>query len=286
MGKITPRFFLAVFICGLFLLSANTALSNINYGPESPVAKKQTKKHSFFVGFYLDAAPSITAPDDKTVNTDSGKCFASNVNLGTPQTSGDSTSTDISVNGSNINPSINEFPIGTTTVTWTITNDEGTNSDTQVITVLDNENPTITAPADISISTDNNKCTASDVNLGTPTTGDNCGIKNTTNDAPAVFPIGETTVIYTVIDNSDNTATAIQTVKVGDNEKPVISHNGDQEITTDAGQCGASFNASATASDNCNVGTPMGTRSDGRNLNALYPVGTTTIIWTVTEPFE
>jgi hypothetical protein len=40
----------------------------------------------------------------------------------------------------------------------------------------------------------------------------------------------------------------------------------------------------ATAStDDCSVGTPVGVRSDGLALNAVYPVGVTTIKWNVTD---
>ncbi|SFF24960.1 T9SS type B sorting domain-containing protein, partial [Flavobacterium xueshanense] len=43
---------------------------------------------------------------------------------------------------------------------------------------------------------------------------DNCGVKSVTNDAPNVFPIGNTTVTWTVIDNAGNTATCTQIVTV------------------------------------------------------------------------
>ena len=147
----------------------------------------------------------------------------------------------------------------------------------------DIENPSISAPPKIVVDSDSSKCTASNVNLGTPTTADNCGIKSTTNDAPSVFSIGETTVTWTVTDDSNNTATATQMVTVKDNEAPVITHNGDKNVNNDAGKCGATVNVSASATDNCSVGAVSGSRSDGQALNALYPVGTTTISWSVTD---
>ena len=45
----------------------------------------------------------------------------------------------------------------------------------------------------------------SNVTLGTPTTGDNCSVATTTNDAPVSFPLGATTVTWTVTDGSGNT---------------------------------------------------------------------------------
>ena len=40
---------------------------------------------------------------------------------------------------------------------------------------------------------------------------------------------------------------------------------------------------SATATDNCTVGNPTGVRSDAKLLTDVYPLGTTTIVWNVTD---
>jgi hypothetical protein len=45
-------------------------------------------------------------------------------------------------------------------------------------------------------------------------------VASVTNDAPAAFPIGVTTVTWTVTDNSGNTATCTQNVTVTDNVNP------------------------------------------------------------------
>jgi hypothetical protein len=66
-------------------------------------------------------------------------------------------------------------------------------------------------------------CSAT-VNLTTPSTNDNCGVASVTNDHPSnVFPVGVTTVKWTVTDNSGNTATCNQKVTVTDNEQPVVT---------------------------------------------------------------
>ena len=64
---------------------------------------------------------------------------------------------------------------------------------------------------------------------------DNCGIASTVNDAPASFPLGNTTVTWTVTDNSGNTATCTQVVTVEDNEDPTITCPSDLTVKTDAG---------------------------------------------------
>jgi hypothetical protein len=83
--------------------------------------------------------------------------------------------------------------------------------------------PTIAAPAAINVTTTESGCSAAGINLGTPVVSDNCGVANVTNNAPANFPLGATTVTWTVTDSSGNSATATQTVTVTDTLKPGIS---------------------------------------------------------------
>ncbi len=72
-------------------------------------------------------------------------------------------------------------------------------------------------------------------------------------------------------------------VLVTDSELPVITA-ADLLLNADADNCFSSnvvFNESAT--DNCSVGSPLGTRDDGEPLSNPYPVGETIITWTVTD---
>lgn len=114
------------------------------------------------------------------------------------------------------------FPVGSLRIIWTATDIYG-NSDTstQMITVIDNELPTIST-TDIQVSNEPGKCGAV-VNLGIPITADNCGVVSVTNDAPAFFPTGTTLVHWTVTDKVGYTNTTTQTVVVNDTEKPVLS---------------------------------------------------------------
>ena len=80
-----------------------------------------------------------------------------------------------------------------------------------------------------------------------------------------------------------NHASATQTIVVADNEKPTISVT-NINVNNDAGKCGASVTiAQPETADNCGVATVAGVRSDNALLSADYPVGTTTITWTVTD---
>src|SRR2546430_3568420 len=105
-----------------------------------------------------------------------------------------------------------QFLKGDTTVTWTVTDSSGNPATaTQIVTVKDHENPTITAPANLThVPTDACKCYATGVVLGSPVTGDNCAVANVSNDAPAQFLKGDTTVTWTVTDSSGNPLTATQ----------------------------------------------------------------------------
>lgn len=95
-------------------------------------------------------------------------------------------------------------------------------SDIVSVTIAsDTTAPTIAAPANVSTAT-NSGCVAAGINLGTPTVADNCAVATISNDAPASFSIGTTTVTWTVTDSSGNSASATQIVTVSDTLKPVV----------------------------------------------------------------
>src|SRR5690606_40311419 len=108
-------------------------------------------------------------------------CYATGVTLGTHITADNSGAPPMTNNA----PA--QFPVGTTTVTWTVTDDHGrTATCDQTVTVVDTQNPTITCPSNVTdIPADAGQCYATGVALGTPTTADNCGVASVTNIARA-----------------------------------------------------------------------------------------------------
>jgi gliding motility-associated-like protein len=215
--------------------------------------------------------PVITCPTAITINTDLGQC-TSTASIGTA-TATDNCGTPIITNDAPTS-----FPIGDTTVTWTATDSAGnTTTCTQIVTVVDNENPVISCPSTITINTDLGQCTST-ASIGTATATDNCGTPIITNDAPTSFPIGDTTVTWTATDSAGNTITCTQIVTVVDNENPVISCPSTITINTDLGQCTSTASiGTATATDNC--GTPIITN----DAPTSFPIGDTTVTWTATD---
>ncbi|HJW29867.1 MAG TPA: hypothetical protein VJ508_11580, partial [Saprospiraceae bacterium] len=147
--------------------------------------------------------------------------------------------------------------------TWNASDGCGNSSTcVQIITVIDNVNPVINCPADITIQcTDNTlppntgSATASDNCSGTPTISFNDVTASGT--CPQAYLISRT---WTAIDDCGNAGSCTQTIYVIDNVAPAISCPTDITIqctaTSDPANTGA-----ATSSDNCD-GTPVITYSD------------------------
>src|SRR5207247_1211534 len=134
------------------------------------------------------------------------------------------------------------FAKGNTTVHWTAVDTSG-NSTTcnQTVTVNDTEPPTITCPTTVITTNDTGQCYASGVNLGVPSApNDNCALLTVTNDAPAHFAKGNSTVHWTAVDTSGNSTTCNQTVTVNDTEPPTITCPTTVITTNDTGRCYAS----------------------------------------------
>jgi hypothetical protein len=171
------------------------------------------------------------------------------------------------------------FNGGITTVTVTAINAYGSADTSFTVTVNDTELPAITAPANVAVNADNGSCDAAVMSLGTPVTSDNCGVATITNDAPAVFATGATTVTWTATDANGNSATATQTVTVTDIELPTITAPVAVTVNSDPGQCYATSVPLGTpvTTDNCTIATVI--NDAGNTFNA----GVNTIAWTVTD---
>jgi hypothetical protein len=241
--------------------------------------------------------PTITAPDDVTVNTGPGatSCgtVVSDATLGTATASDNCAGVSITRSGV---PAGNNFPVGTTTVTYTATDKSGnTATDTQTVTVTDNTVPVVTAPANVTAYTGPGATSCGtvvdDTTLGTATATDNCpgvgAVSRSGVPSGNSFPVGTTTITYSVTDAHGNSGSATQTVTVIDNTVPVITAPANVTAYTGAGatSCGTVVSnatiGTATATDNCpGVGAVSRTGVPSGNV---FPVGTTTINYSVTD---
>lgn len=124
-----------------------------------------------------------------------------------------------------------------------------------------------------------------------PTVDDNCDIAGLTyvrSDGKPLgdaYPVGETTITWTVTDIHGNSAYCGQKVTVNDDEDPVITCPGNIQVYALPGSSEASVDdpGTAGATDNCGVQSVVGTRSDSKSLDYPYPVGVTTITWVATD---
>jgi uncharacterized repeat protein (TIGR01451 family) len=165
--------------------------------------------------------PVVTAPAAVTLFTGPGasSCGVTIANLDTTLGTGSATDNCPGV-GAVIRtgvPAGNVFPVGETVLTYSATDAHGnTASATQVVTVVDNTPPVISCPVPITLEP---SCPTGAIATWTPPEGtDNCAGATTTQTAgPApgsVFPIGTTTVTYTVNDAHGNSASCSFTVTV------------------------------------------------------------------------
>lgn len=145
------------------------------------------------------------------------------------------------------------------------------------VTIGDNIAPTIVAPLNVNVNP-NLGCTAVGVSLGSPIVADNCSVATVTNDAPSLFPIGTTTITWTVTDASGNMATATQLVNVVDQIAPVAT--APEDITVNANNyceaTGVNLGTPIT-SDNCTIATIT------NDAPSTYSIGTTIVTWTITD---
>jgi hypothetical protein len=189
--------------------------------------------------------PVITAPSNTTV-----ACGTSTL----PAATGTATATD---NCSTATITYNDNTNGyVTTRTWKATDAAGNYSTaTQIITVVDNVKPLITAPNNVTV---NCGSSTSPNATGTASGSDACSnVSISYSDASANSVITRT---WKATDASGNFITATQTITIVDNTKPVISDVNDITISCSQSSTPAGCNSVATATDNCS--TPTVTYSD------------------------
>ena len=212
--------------------------------------------------------PTVIVPND--IQVEAISIDANIVELGSAEAS------DLVEISSITNDAPEVFPLGETIITWTTTDTSGNSaSATQTISVIDTTLPTVIVPNDIqveAISID-----ANIVELGSAEASDLVEISSITNDAPEVFPLGETIITWTTTDTSGNSASATQTISVIDTTSPII------EISKP-------FNFEATSQTDNILELPMIESNDNTKITSIsndapasFEFGTTIVTWTIVD---
>lgn len=233
--------------------------------------------------------PEIECPETVEIDHNEGEC-ATEIPLLEPSAV-DNFSTEFEVIGERSDglELFDSFPVGTTTITWTVIDEAGNVSlpCDQIVIVIETELPTAIAQ-NISIELNENGSAILDPqDLDNPETPsfDNCGIAQylasrtefdcNDLDAPVM-------VEFSVLDANGNTSTQTDVlVTVVDLIKPTIScsedilvtiSNGDSAVIEEIGQ--------PEITDNCDLAPVLtSSRSDAAALTDPFTVGATTIIW-------
>jgi len=228
--------------------------------------------------------PTIHCPANITTSNDPGTCSAT-VNPGTA-TATDNCDTTPTITGtrSDNQPLNASYPKGTTTITWTATDDaNNTSSCQQTVTVNDTESPTISCPGNITRNNDPGVCGAV-VTYTTPVGSDNCPGATTAQTAGlpsgSTFPVGTTTNTFEVTDASGNKTSCSFTVTVNDVENPMISCPSSQTLEPTCPSGAVATWVAPVGTDNCPGAI---TTRTGPAPGSVFPIGTTTVTYTVND---
>lgn len=179
------------------------------------------------------------------------------------------------------------FPIGTTVVTYTVTDASGLTASTSFNITVVGIAPVIVAPDNYIVNSEAGKCGASVNFAATETTAIPASTIAYTENGNAIisgnyFTVG-THIITATATNAVGSSSVDFTIMVVDHEKPTITTT-DQTQTADAGSCQATVTVAApVTSDNCAVASVTNSINGTNNASGIYSVGTTTITWTVTD---
>ncbi len=238
----------------------------------------------FLFAVPVHAQVTITCPADISADNDPGLCEAV---VTYTEPIGTGTGTNITTTLTGGLPSGASFPVGTTVVEYTVTNDEG---DVDVcsfnVTVNDIESPVIDCPPDIIVDANAGACTQI-VNFSIPTATDNCGPVTVTQfgglPSGSAFPVGENFLDFQVTDGAGNNDFCRVIVFVNDVNDPEIICPADITVNVETA-CDTIVNYTPPiGSDLC--GPAVTSQIGGLGSGSSFPVGTTVETYQVQDQF-
>lgn len=228
----------------------NVGLTQVIYTADDGNGNSTTCQFDVIVNDTED--PIVICPADIIVDASLGTC-AADVVYNLPTVTDNCTSVITPTLESGLASGSN-FPVGINAVSYGAVDQYGNDSSCSfTVTVVDNESPVITCPANITVGNDFGLCEAV-VTYSLPTVTDNCtqGITPMLTlglPSGSSFPFGNTPIRYQAVDGSGNVSLCSFSVTVEDTEQPVLTCPNDTAIMCDAV---VSYDA-ATAIDNCSL---------------------------------
>ena len=211
--------------------------------------------------------PALTIPHDQVVEASSPQDTLVEI--------GQANAHDITGISSIVHNAPNVFPLGSTLIAWTATDNYGNiTTSYQKITVVDTTPPTVISPQDIVAEVIDP--TMNYIELEELDASDDVGIESITNDKPITFPFGSTTVTWTVTDTSGNISQITQDVTLIDTTPPDVFAPSD-------------IVAEATGPSNTMAGLGEAIADDIigiasiTNQPSILSIGETTVTWTATD---
>ncbi len=257
---------------------------------------------SFAVTVIDSPSPTISCPANQTVAAPSGQPEAT-VSVGTPTATG--SNVVIGSSRTDERPVTDPYPIGTTTITWSATDEFGRQATcVQTIVVTSADLPTISCPSNKSFNATNGcSYTATAAEIGTPTTtGPNVTVTSERSDGLTLsdpFPAGQTAITWTAA-NAVGRASCTQIITViGTDTTPptlttpanIVTSTGqcsvlldeEQFVATgqDSGQCGSSVTITRTGIPR--VACPVPGDPNRTCESFVFPTGTTVVTYTATD---
>ena len=225
----------------------------------------------------VDATPpSLTCPGDLTLDPNADCSYVGTI--------GSASANDACTSQENIvvtNDAPGTFPLGTTVVTWTAVDEAGNDSScTQLVVVRDTTPPELVCIP--SLTFEANASCGYVGTFGTPFVEDNCESGDTLfleNDAPGVFPVGTTDVLWSVTDRAGNTASCVSSVVVSDTTPPTVICPPFATVGC-GGEDGATVDFPVIVNDACDADLEA---TCSVAPGSLFPVGTTLVTCTAVD---
>ncbi len=176
----------------------------------------------------------------------------------------------------NVSPYLSSYPLGKTFVDVEVTDSSDNSSHHSVtINVVDTTSPTLTTPADINAEAGG---PLTSLDIGSASAWDAVGVESLSNNAPASYPLGTSTVIWMASDAAGNTTTAKQLISIGDNTAPSLT--APEDITAEA----------TAILTELELGTVTATDLVDGSINAShnapqdgFPLGLTAVTWSAVD---